>query len=117
MSFRLGRLARFRADFMPRSYNPALEPAKSGFDCVRVDVSVNVLPQAVIDGLVLLLIGRSFTSAAEEMIAELKQESESSWECGRVAQLRILKRRLGDQAAEGLTIRMPDIRSRELGAG
>jgi hypothetical protein len=51
--------------------------------------------------------------AAEEMIAELKQESERSWECGRVTQLRILKRRLGDQAAEGLTIRMPDIRSRD----
>jgi hypothetical protein len=51
--------------------------------------------------------------ATEEMIAELKQESESIWECGRVTQLRILKRRLGDQAAESLTIRMPDIRSRD----
>jgi hypothetical protein len=51
--------------------------------------------------------------ATEEIIDELRQESGSRWECGRRAYVRILKRRLGDQAAEALAIRMPDIRSRD----
>ena len=46
--------------------------------------------------------------ATEEVIAELKQEREEEWECGRRACERMLERRLGDQAAEALAVRMPD---------
>jgi hypothetical protein len=44
--------------------------------------------------------------AAEEVIADLKQQRDG-WECGRRACEHMLKRRLGDQAAE-VTVRMPD---------
>jgi hypothetical protein len=45
--------------------------------------------------------------ATEEVIAELKQESDG-WECGRRACERMLKRRLGDQAAAASVVCMPD---------
>ncbi len=45
--------------------------------------------------------------AADEVIADLKQQSDA-WECGRRACERMLKRGLGDQAAKIPAVRMPD---------
>ena len=47
--------------------------------------------------------------AAAEVIADLKQEGEEGWECGRRACERMLNRRLGEPAAaEVPAVRMPD---------
>lgn len=50
--------------------------------------------------------------AAAEVIADLKNESEERWDCGKHACERMLKRRLGDQAAKAPLVRVPnDIQS------
>ncbi len=74
--------------------------------------------QRALDLLLLRLIKREATfdrrRATEEVIAELKQEAAERWESGRLSQMRSLKRKLGEQAAEIPAIRMPDdIQSRD----